>query len=93
MQGLMVPKHAEWLADFKSELAAFPGGKHDDQVDALGLIGQLLDLVSSGKNPEVDAPPKKESVYEAKPDGSIVSNMTVREAVEAMVKRRKGRGR
>lgn len=93
MQGLMVPRDAPWLADFKSELAAFPGGKHDDQVDALGLVGQLLDLVSNGKNPEIDKPKPKESVYEAKPDGSIRSNMSVKEAVEAMVRRKRARGR
>jgi predicted phage terminase large subunit-like protein len=28
--------------EFKRELLSFPDGKHDDQVDALGLIGRLL---------------------------------------------------
>jgi predicted phage terminase large subunit-like protein len=28
------PKQAPWLADFESELFAFPNGRHDDQVDA-----------------------------------------------------------
>ncbi len=32
---LYLPKDAPWLADFKSELLAFPSGRHDDQVDAL----------------------------------------------------------
>lgn len=32
-----------WRADFEAELLRFPVGVHDDQVDALGLIGQLLD--------------------------------------------------
>jgi predicted phage terminase large subunit-like protein len=40
---LYVPANAPWLADLRSELLAFPAGKHDDCVDALGLIGQLLD--------------------------------------------------
>jgi hypothetical protein len=26
----------------------FPAGKHDDQVDALGLIGQILDRMGKG---------------------------------------------
>ena len=26
-----------------------PAGKHDDQVDALGLIGQLLDTIMHGQ--------------------------------------------
>jgi hypothetical protein len=29
-------------------LLNFPAGKHDDQVDALGLIGRLLDRVGRG---------------------------------------------
>ena len=33
---------------FLSELVNFPAGKHDDQVDALGLIGQLLDRIGKG---------------------------------------------
>jgi hypothetical protein len=36
-----------------SELLNFPAGKHDDQVDALGLIGQVLDQINKGT-----APPK-----------------------------------
>jgi hypothetical protein len=31
-----------------TELLSFPAGKHDDQVDALGLAGQLLDKISAG---------------------------------------------
>jgi hypothetical protein len=27
---------------------SFPAGKHDDQVDALGLVGQLLDTAMDG---------------------------------------------
>jgi predicted phage terminase large subunit-like protein len=35
-QGLvLIPQSADWLPDFERELAAFPGGTHDDQVDAL----------------------------------------------------------
>ncbi|MEZ5687450.1 MAG: phage terminase large subunit [Caenibius sp.] len=32
---LFLPEEAPWLAEFKSELLAFPNGKYDDQVDAL----------------------------------------------------------
>ena len=31
------------LSDLKAELLAFPNGRHDDIVDALGLCGQLID--------------------------------------------------
>jgi predicted phage terminase large subunit-like protein len=53
LQGLHVPTAAPWYAAFRSELLSFPAGKHDDQVDALGLLGQLLDQVSSGRKPKV----------------------------------------
>jgi predicted phage terminase large subunit-like protein len=43
LDGLYVPTAAGWYPSFRSELLSFPAGKHDDQVDALGLIGQLLD--------------------------------------------------
>jgi predicted phage terminase large subunit-like protein len=52
LQGLHVPTAAPWYAAFRSELLSFPAGKHDDQVDALGLLGQLLDQVSSGRKPK-----------------------------------------
>jgi predicted phage terminase large subunit-like protein len=42
IDGLYVPENAPWYSDFRHELLSFPAGKHDDQVDALGLIGQLL---------------------------------------------------
>ena len=90
MDGLMVPKHAPWLADFKHELLTFPAGKHDDQVDALGLFGQLLDSIQAGKVVEDEKPKPKELEYIATPSGIIQGNMDVRAAVEAMVKRRGG---
>lgn len=56
LEGLYVPKDAAWRADFESELLRFPAGVHDDQVDAIGLVGQLLDKMTSGqraKEPEL----------------------------------------
>jgi predicted phage terminase large subunit-like protein len=35
---ILLPKEAPWLADFENELLAFPGGRYDDQVDALLLF-------------------------------------------------------
>ena len=32
-------------------------GKHDDQVDALGLVGQLLDKWAPGGVPKIDFSP------------------------------------
>jgi predicted phage terminase large subunit-like protein len=48
LDGLYVPINAPWYADLRSELLSFPAGKHDDQVDALGLVGQLLDRMIKG---------------------------------------------
>jgi len=43
--GLFVPVNAPWFASLKAELMVFPNGRNDDQADALGLIGQILDLM------------------------------------------------
>ena len=58
MQGLYVPAGAPWVNDLISEMMSFPVGVHDDQVDALGLIGQILDRMTSGK-PQVFEPKPK----------------------------------
>lgn len=57
LDGLHMPQAAPWRADLEAELMAFPAGKHDDQVDALGLLGQLLDRMVPGEAPKrPDAP-------------------------------------
>lgn len=52
LDGLYVPIDAPWYEKFASELLTFPSGKNDDQVDMLGLIGQLLDRMYSKPEPE-----------------------------------------
>jgi predicted phage terminase large subunit-like protein len=59
IEGLYVPESAPWLADFRSELLTFPAGRHDDQVDALGLIGQLLDIAVYGTKPKSEPKPNR----------------------------------
>lgn len=49
IQGLYVPVAASWYPDFEREVLSFPTSKHDDQADALGLIGQMLDHVIDGE--------------------------------------------
>jgi predicted phage terminase large subunit-like protein len=51
LRGLYVPTKASWYSAFLQELLSFPAGKHDDQVDALGLVGQLLDVIMPGMAP------------------------------------------
>ena len=47
-RGLRIPANAPWRADFEAELLRFPASVHDDQVDACGLVGQLLDKMLDG---------------------------------------------
>lgn len=61
--GLYVPFNAPWFPALRSELLAFPAGKHDDQVDALGLVGQLLDKMVAGRKPAPPEKPKNPSGY------------------------------
>jgi predicted phage terminase large subunit-like protein len=63
LEGLHVPINKPWYADLRAELLAFPGGKHDDQVDALGLVGQLLDIMLIGQKPAEPEKPKTISGY------------------------------
>lgn len=61
LNGLYVPVNAPWYPDFRAELLSFPGGKHDDQFDAIGLIGQLLDKMISGRNPKPKEPDMRDA--------------------------------
>ena len=51
LAGLYVPINKPWAEQLRSELLSFPAGKYDDQVDALGLMGQLLDMIVPGETP------------------------------------------
>jgi hypothetical protein len=62
LQGLRVSRDAPWLSDFISELMSFPVGVHDDQVDAIGLAGQLMDRIGVG-----DAPKSEERKARSRP--------------------------
>jgi len=64
MNGLFVPNDAPWKSDLISECLRFPAGVHDDQVDALGLAGQLLDKMMDGVKPAVKKPPKPRDWFE-----------------------------
>lgn len=55
-RGLRVLSGAKWRGEFESELLRFPAGVHDDQVDACGLIGQLLDTMTDGQRPKEPDP-------------------------------------
>jgi predicted phage terminase large subunit-like protein len=63
MGGLYVPTAAPWFADFRAELLSFDAGRTDDQVDALGLVGQLLDRMIPGCVPKPEKPEEVKSGY------------------------------
>lgn len=86
LRGLRVPARAPWLPALRSELLGFPAGKHDDQADALGLLGQLLMLphVEVAEKPKVPT----HHVIEVTSDGRFVSNMTIPQIIEMKRKKR-----
>jgi hypothetical protein len=55
-----VPINAPWYEKFRSELLTFPTGRNDDQVDALGLVGQLIDKMVAGMKPKPMTKPKRD---------------------------------
>lgn len=65
--GLYVPAEAPWYAALRSELLSFPAGKHDDQVDALGLVGQLLDKMLKGRKPRPTEKPRRDRYDRVEP--------------------------
>ncbi len=81
------PEGAAWLADLEDELASFPGGLHDDCVDAIsqalnrmrdssGVLG-LLDIFKdflSGKRNLPRSVPERIAVAGAKPVTVTVEN-------------------
>ncbi len=48
LSGLYVSRDLPGLTELVSEMMSFPVGVHDDQVDALGLAGQLMDRMNTG---------------------------------------------
>jgi predicted phage terminase large subunit-like protein len=78
MVGLHVPVFKPWYPIFKAELMVFPAGRHDDQVDALSLLGQVLDRMIRGK--AKSAPPEPLKVISTDP---AQCNVTLTELFEA----------
>jgi hypothetical protein len=70
LEGLYVKADAPWLADFRAELLSFPAGRHDDQVDAIGLVGQLLDRMLVGPKPRLQEKPPRDR-WNAKPADEV----------------------
>lgn len=65
LAGIYYQADAPWWPALRAELLSFPAGKHDDQVDALGLVGQLLDHMLAGSHPTKTEAEKNRSGYSA----------------------------
>jgi predicted phage terminase large subunit-like protein len=85
--GLFCPFGADWFAEFRKELLMFDAGTHDDQVDALGLIGQVLDRMI----PADMAPSQKEEAKVLSTDPTKCT-VTLEDLFEANEQRFKGSG-
>ena len=48
---VFIPENAGFTPDLVNELLQFPSGKHDDQVDALAHVGQMLGDMSTVSTP------------------------------------------
>jgi len=78
--------------EWDDELKTFRDNALKDWAEHIGSSFRYLGLAWKDAIVQKDKPaPKNESVYEARPDGTISSNLSVREAVDAMVARRKRR--
>ena len=53
LEGLYLPSNRPWTTQF-------PCWQHDDQADALGLIGQLLDQMMPGERTRPQTPIKRD---------------------------------
>ena len=74
LDGLHVPINAIWYPAFRSELLGLWVGKHDDQGDALGLIGQLIDLMVPGEATKKPEPQEhKFKDYKVRDDNDALS--------------------
>ncbi len=60
MGRVFFPSQAPWVAEFQSELLTFPAGKHDDMVDAYGLIGRMLDELVPAAKAKVQKKPTRD---------------------------------
>lgn len=89
MNGLYIHTDAPWRADLVAEMMSFPVGVHDDQVDALGLAGQLIDKMQAGRVPVIKREAPTHAVLTADATGRVTSNMTTRDFVALQERKRK----
>jgi hypothetical protein len=78
--------------EWDDERKCFRDTAYKDWAEHIGSAWRYLGLSwreeVTAKAPEK---PKGEAIYTARPDGSVISNMSIRDQIEAMVKRKRGR--
>lgn len=80
--------------DWDDERKTFRETPVKDWAEHIGSAFRYLGLAWRDATPPERKPEKpKELIYEARPDGAVVGNMSVKEAVDAMIKRRRQRER
>jgi predicted phage terminase large subunit-like protein len=52
MGKVYLPRNAPWVGDLLAELLNFPAGRHDDFVDALAVIGRMLEAMVGASVPK-----------------------------------------
>jgi predicted phage terminase large subunit-like protein len=83
---ILFPEGAPWLADLEDELASFPGGLHDDCVDAIsqtlnylrpgGLNYGVLELMKTGWDGFVESfRPRRNDNVEAQPVAKVATTL------------------
>jgi len=78
--GLYCPFAADWFSEFRKELLVFDAGQNDDQVDALSLIGQVLDkMIPADKS---TSEPVREKIFSTHPGQCTVTLEDMFEANE-----------
>lgn len=76
--------------EWDDERKTFHENAHKDWAEHIGSSWRYLGLAwREAFVPKPKEPAKTESIYQAMPNGTIKSNMSVKEAVDAMVKRRR----
>ena len=86
------PYRAPWFPEAKTELLKFPTGRNDDIVDALSLIGRMLDGMVAGGMPKGPADTRDPAIIvgeasETPPEG--FRQATWRDLVDHTMKRRR----
>ena len=77
LDGLYYPRHAPWVADFLAEVLSFPAAKHDDQADALALVGQLIDKMHVGPVSKIATPRPPNDGYRSERKIRTIDSMTI----------------